>query len=81
MGLPGPTAAVRCGGSGLPSQRPSPRPQPPSCAGLDSATTATVCSYLGKLCHVMQTTTVVSLLQPSGDVLALFDDIMLLADG
>lgn len=29
----------------------------------------------------MQTTTVVSLLQPSGDVLALFDDIMLLAEG
>ncbi len=52
-----------------------------STAGLDSATTYTVCKYLGDLARTMRCTTVVSLLQPSGGVLALFDDIMLLADG
>lgn len=50
-------------------------------AGLDSATTFTVVKYLGDLSRTMRCTTVVSLLQPSGDVLALFDDIMLLAGG
>lgn len=50
-------------------------------AGLDSATTFTVVKYLGDLARTMRCTTVVSLLQPSGDVLALFDDVMLLADG
>lgn len=49
--------------------------------GLDSATTFTVVKYLGDLARTMRCTTVVSLLQPSGDVLALFDDVMLLADG
>lgn len=50
-------------------------------AGLDSATTATVCKYLGDLCRTMRCTTTISLLQPSGDVLALFDDVLLLAEG
>lgn len=50
-------------------------------AGLDSATTFTVVKYLGDLARTMRCTTVVSLLQPSGYVLALFDDVMLLADG
>ena len=50
-------------------------------AGLDSATTSTVCKYLGDLSRTMGVTAVVSLLQPSGDVLALFDDVMLLAGG
>ncbi|PSC75525.1 pleiotropic drug resistance 5-like isoform A [Micractinium conductrix] len=49
--------------------------------GLDSATTLTVVRYLGELARTMRCTTVVSLLQPSGDVLALFDELLLLAGG
>jgi hypothetical protein len=40
-----------------------------------------VVQSLGELSRTMQATTVVSLLQPSGDVLALFDDLMLLDGG
>ena len=50
-------------------------------AGLDSATTFTVVKYLGSVARTLASTMVVSLLQPSGDVLSLFDDVMLLAEG
>lgn len=57
-------------------------PQPTAApTGLDSATTFSVVRFLGELSRTMQATTVVSLLQPSGDVLALFDDLMLLDGG
>ena len=50
-------------------------------AGLDSATTFTVIKYLGSVARTLESTMVISLLQPSGDVLSLFDDVMLLAEG
>ena len=37
--------------------------------------------YLGDLSRTLQANTVISLLQPSGDVMSLFDDVMLLAEG
>lgn len=49
--------------------------------GLDSATTANVVQYLGYFAHAFETTMLVSLLQPSNEVVQLFDDIILLAEG
>ena len=51
------------------------------CAGLDSATTFSVTKWLRVICHALQLTTVVSLLQPSPEVFQLFDDVLLLTDG
>ncbi|KAL4448626.1 hypothetical protein ABPG75_005845 [Micractinium tetrahymenae] len=49
--------------------------------GLDSATTFTVVKWLGELARPLAATLAVSLLQPSGEVLGLFDDVLLLAEG
>ena len=48
---------------------------------MDSATTFNVVKYLGTVTRTLASTTVISLLQPSGDVLSLFDDVILLAEG
>ena len=49
--------------------------------GLDSATTFSVIKSLKGFCHAMDRTVVVSLLQPAPEVVDLFDDIIILADG
>lgn len=49
--------------------------------GLDSAATFDILQALMKLAHVMKRTIVVSLLQPAPEVVALFDDILLLHEG
>lgn len=49
--------------------------------GLDSATTFDIMSACRAFCHTFQSTSVVSLLQPSPETLALFDDILLLDRG
>jgi ABC-type multidrug transport system ATPase subunit len=49
--------------------------------GLDSATTHSVIKSLGEFCRHMKRTMVVSLLQPPPEVMALFDDLILMVDG
>jgi energy-coupling factor transporter ATP-binding protein EcfA2 len=49
--------------------------------GLDSATTFTVVSAFRDACHALNSTIVVSLLQPAPEVMALFDDIIVLTEG
>ncbi|KAL3689015.1 hypothetical protein R1sor_015324 [Riccia sorocarpa] len=49
--------------------------------GLDSSTTYQIVKCLGDICHSLDTTVVMSLLQPPPETYELFDDIILLADG
>ncbi|KAL2654248.1 hypothetical protein R1flu_022376 [Riccia fluitans] len=49
--------------------------------GLDSSTTYQIVKCLRDICHSLDTTIVMSLLQPPPETFELFDDIILLADG
>ncbi|KAH9254741.1 hypothetical protein BASA81_007292 [Batrachochytrium salamandrivorans] len=49
--------------------------------GLDSAATFDITKFLGSACHVLGQTVVVALLQPAPEVLNLFDDIIVMAEG
>ncbi|KAF3779754.1 ABC transporter G family member 45 [Nymphaea thermarum] len=49
--------------------------------GLDSSTTYKIVGFLGEMAHLMDTTVVVTLLQPSPETFELFDDIILLGEG
>lgn len=49
--------------------------------GLDSSTTFQITKMLRQIVHLMDSTVVVSLLQPPPETYALFDDVILLADG
>ncbi|CAM6120550.1 unnamed protein product [Calypogeia fissa] len=49
--------------------------------GLDSSTTFEITKMLHQIVHIMDSTIVVSLLQPPPETYALFDDLILLADG
>jgi ABC-type multidrug transport system ATPase subunit len=49
--------------------------------GLDSAATFDINSTLRSLCHIMQSTLVVSLLQPPPETYDLFDDVIVMGDG
>jgi ABC-type multidrug transport system ATPase subunit len=49
--------------------------------GLDSATTFSVVEMLRGACHTLQRTCVISLLQPPPEVMALFDDVLIITDG
>ncbi|XBI35443.1 hypothetical protein VPH35_121123 [Triticum aestivum] len=49
--------------------------------GLDSSTTFEIMTFLGQMAHLMDLTMVISLLQPSPEILELFDDIILLCEG
>jgi ABC-type multidrug transport system ATPase subunit len=49
--------------------------------GLDSASTYDIVSYLSKTAHILDQTIVVALLQPPPEVIDLFDDVMVIADG
>ncbi|CAL9014492.1 unnamed protein product [Prunus brigantina] len=49
--------------------------------GLDSSTTFQIVTCLQQLTHVIDSTILVSLLQPTPETFALFDDIILMAEG
>ncbi|CAM6091822.1 unnamed protein product [Calypogeia fissa] len=49
--------------------------------GLDSSTTFQITKMLRQIVHLMDSTIVVALLQPPPETYALFDDVILLADG
>jgi len=49
--------------------------------GLDSATTFQVALFITNYTHAMSCTTVVGLLQPPPETVALFDDILIIAEG
>lgn len=49
--------------------------------GLDSATTFDICNRLRALCHTLNATVLVSLLQPTPETYGVFDDVMLLSSG
>ncbi|KAF3785998.1 ABC transporter G family member 45 [Nymphaea thermarum] len=49
--------------------------------GLDSSTTYKIVGFLREMAHLMDTTVVVTLLQPSPETFELFDDIILLGEG
>jgi len=49
--------------------------------GLDSAATFDICQYLRATAHIMDQCVVVALLQPPPEVIALFDDVIVLAEG
>lgn len=49
--------------------------------GLDSATAYRVCKYIREMTHIMEMTTLISLLQPTPETYELFDDIILLSEG
>jgi ABC-type multidrug transport system ATPase subunit len=49
--------------------------------GLDSSTTHLIISCLRNICHLLDTTVCVSLLQPPPEVFDLFDDVMVLSEG
>ncbi|XP_057454235.1 pleiotropic drug resistance protein 1-like [Lotus japonicus] len=49
--------------------------------GLDSSTTFQIVSYLRQYIHILNGTTVISLLQPAPETFELFDDIILISDG
>uniref|UniRef100_A0A803MQI7 ABC transporter domain-containing protein n=1 Tax=Chenopodium quinoa TaxID=63459 RepID=A0A803MQI7_CHEQI len=49
--------------------------------GLDSSTTYQICKYISEIVHIMDMTTIISLLQPTPQVYELFDDIILISDG
>ncbi|KAH9674753.1 ABC transporter G family member 34 [Citrus sinensis] len=49
--------------------------------GLDSSTTFQICKYMKQMVHVLEITTIVSLLQPAPEAYDLFDNIILLSEG
>ncbi|WVZ88193.1 hypothetical protein U9M48_034740 [Paspalum notatum var. saurae] len=49
--------------------------------GLDSSTTFQIVSCLQQLCHISESSILVSLLQPAPETYDLFDDIILMAEG
>nr|KJB82688.1 hypothetical protein B456_013G209600 [Gossypium raimondii] len=49
--------------------------------GLDSSTAFQIVSYLQQLVHMIDTTLLVSLLQPAPEIFDLFDDIILMVEG
>ncbi|XP_061340257.1 ABC transporter G family member 39-like isoform X2 [Gastrolobium bilobum] len=49
--------------------------------GLDSSTTFQICKFMRQMVHIMDVTTVISLLQPAPETFELFDDIILLSEG
>ncbi|XP_020576479.1 ABC transporter G family member 45-like isoform X2 [Phalaenopsis equestris] len=49
--------------------------------GLDSSTTYMIIKFLRQIAHIMDTTMVISLIQPSPETFELFDDIILLCQG
>ncbi|CAI5476815.1 unnamed protein product [Closterium sp. Yama58-4] len=49
--------------------------------GLDSSTTFLITRCLRHLTHALRTTTLIALLQPAPETFALFDDVLLLAEG
>lgn len=49
--------------------------------GLDSSTTFQICKFMRQMVHIMDITTVISLLQPAPETYNLFDDIILLSEG
>ncbi|OAE27422.1 hypothetical protein AXG93_3911s1040 [Marchantia polymorpha subsp. ruderalis] len=49
--------------------------------GLDSSTTRQIVACLRNICHSLESTIVMSLLQPSPETFALFDDVILLSEG
>jgi ABC-type multidrug transport system ATPase subunit len=49
--------------------------------GLDSATLYSIVSFLKQSVGALQSTLVISLLQPPPEVMGLFDDIMLMNEG
>jgi ABC-type multidrug transport system ATPase subunit len=49
--------------------------------GVDSAATFDITKFLGSACHVMGQSILVALLQPAPEVLNLFDDSIVLAEG
>lgn len=49
--------------------------------GLDSSTTFQIVNSIRQSIHILQGTTIVSLLQPAPETYDLFDDIILLSDG
>ena len=49
--------------------------------GLDSSTTYQICRCLAGLAHLQGATVLASLLQPPPETFALFDDVILLAEG
>ncbi|CAI5503077.1 unnamed protein product [Closterium sp. Naga37s-1] len=49
--------------------------------GLDSSTTFLIARCLRHLTHSLRTTTLIALLQPAPETFALFDDVLLLAEG
>ncbi|KAL2653873.1 hypothetical protein R1flu_022001 [Riccia fluitans] len=50
-------------------------------SGLDSTTTYQIVKCFHDICHSLDTTIVISLLQPPPEIFELFDDIILLAEG
>lgn len=49
--------------------------------GLDSSTTFQIVKCLGDVAHVLDSTVMISLLQPAPETYNLFDDIVLLSEG
>ena len=49
--------------------------------GLDTGTTTQIVKWLRDMCHTQQDTMLIALLQPAPEVWALFDDVLLLAEG
>ncbi|XP_060212522.1 pleiotropic drug resistance protein 2-like [Lycium barbarum] len=49
--------------------------------GLDSSTTFQIIKYMRQMVHIMDVTTIISLLQPAPETFELFDDIILLSEG
>lgn len=49
--------------------------------GLDSSTTFQICKYMKQMVHILEITTIISLLQPAPEAYDLFDDIILLSEG
>ena len=49
--------------------------------GLDSSTTYQIVNSLKQCVHILNGTTVISLLQPAPETYELFDDVILLSDG
>lgn len=49
--------------------------------GLDSATAFDICQFTRSVCHILDITIVMSLLQPPPEVFDLFDEVILLSEG
>ncbi|XP_061340275.1 pleiotropic drug resistance protein 2-like isoform X6 [Gastrolobium bilobum] len=49
--------------------------------GLDSSTTFQICKFMRQMVHIIDVTTLISLLQPTPETFELFDDIILISEG